>query len=406
MLGVKKMKIVWYIFLLIGLAVGMAWLSIRDAKEERKMLAIQRQRLIEEQEKAKEKEAEEKLRKEKEQEAADRAVKMLRAYIGREELRLKKIIEEAKINIERVELDKKDLSEAIANVDKTNEEKAALSRRRNEKRFDKAERVSLMFKNETIKSIAENYLNEDFSALYAKYKSEVNTSLEMYRKETSGLKANREEFYNSIKGIDKEVDERSARARKHNSNAMRMAEMEIKLIEKQKRPLQKELEMLIKQTRGMASGWHQKRIEELRSKIEVLEERERPARTQRQTLIAQSVHMDATESETSARRKYDRAQDVRDDKDNEVHKESLHEVNMYHIALRYENDTLDRIRSTMNAIVMQERSRASEAQDKLDFMKQTAMNMDMLNAEEIENIRTKIVEKLSSKFASGKAVSD
>ena len=402
MLGVKKMKIAWYIFLLIGLAVGMAWLSIRDAKEERKMLAIQRQRLIEEQEKAKEKEAEEKLRKEKEQEAADKAVKMLRAYIGREEIRLKKIIEEAKINIERVELDKKDLSEAIANVDKTNEEKAALSRRRNEKRFDKAERVSLMFKNETIKSIAENYLNEDFSALYAKYKSEVNTSLEMYRKETSGLKANREEFYNSIKGIDKEVDERSVRARKHNSNAMRMAEMEIKLIEKQKRPLQKELEMLIKQTRGMASGWHQKRIEELRSKIEVLEERERPARTQRQTLIAQSVHMDATESETSARRKYDRAQDVRDDKDNEVHKESLHEANMYHIALRYESDTLDRIHSTMNAIMMQERSRASEAQDKLDFMKQTAMNMDMLNAEEIENIRTKIVEKLSSEFASGK----
>ena len=37
-------------------------------------------------------------------------------------------------------------------------------------------------------------------------------------------------------------------------------------------------------------------------------------------------------------------------------------------------------------------------------MKQTAMNIDMLNAEEIENIRAKIVEKLSSEFASGKAV--
>ena len=106
------------------------------------------------------------------------------------------------------------------------------------------------------------------------------------------------------------------------------------------------------------------------------------------------------------RRKYNRAQEVKDEKDNEVHKQSRHEADMYQIAMRYENDTLDRIRSTMKAIVMQEHSRATEAQDKLDFMNQTAMNMDMLNAEEIENIRTKIVEKLSSKFATGKAVSN
>ena len=182
--------------------------------------------------------------------------------------------------------------------------------------------------------------------------------------------------------------------------------MDIKLIEKQKRPLEKELEMLIKQTHGMASGYHQKRIDALKAKIEALEERMRPARTQLAVIRAQSVHIDATESETMVRRKYNRAQEVKDEKDNEVHKQSRHGADMYQIAMRYENDTLDRIRSTMKAIVMQEHSRASEAQDKLDFMKQTAMNMDMLNAEEIENIRTKIVEKLSSKFASGKAVSD
>ena len=400
------MKIAWYIFLLIGLAVGMAWLSIRDAKEERNMLAIQRQQLIEEQEKAKEKEEEEKLRKEKEQEAADRAVKMLRAYIGREELRLKKIIEEAKINVERVEIDKKDLSEAIAAVDKKNEEIAEDSRRRKIKRFDKAERVSLMFKDEIIKSIAEKYLGDDLSAMYAKYKSEVKTILKIYREETAGLKANRDEYYNSVKGVDEELDKKNEKARKHNNNVIRMAEMEIKLIEKQKRPLEKELEMLIKQMRGMASGYHQKRIEELKAKIEALEERLRPARTQLAVIRAQSVHIDATESETMVRRKYNRAQEVKDEKDNEVHKQSRHEADMYQIAMRYENDTLDRIRSTMKAIVMQEHSRATEAQDKLDFMNQTAMNMDMLNAEEIENIRTKIVEKLSSKFATGKAVSN
>ena len=398
------MKIVWYIFLLIGLAVGMAWLSIRDAKEERNMLAIQRQRLIEEQEKAKEKEENERLRKEKERELADKAVKMLQAYIGREEIRLKKIIEEAKINVERVDLDMKDLSDAIVAVEEKNDKIAEESRRKKIKRFDKAERVSLMFKDATIKGIAERYIGEDLSVRYAKYKSEVNTILKIYREGSAGLKSNREEFYNSVKGVDEWLEEKQVKARRYNSKVIRMAEMEIKMLEKEKKPFESELSLLIKHTKAMSGHYQQKRISELNAKIAAIEERLRPARIQLDTLRANAMHIDSTEAETSVRRKYDQAMSVRAEKDNEIHQQSQFEVDMFQIAMRYENDTLDKIRATMKNIVMHERYRASEAQDKLDFMKQTAMNIDMLNAEEIENIRAKIVEKLSSEFASGKAV--
>lgn len=393
------MKIIWYICILIGIAVGLAWMSFRDAEAERNALARQHQRLLEEQERSRKDAEERKVQREKEIELKNNAVKMLQAYIGREERRLKKIIEEANINVERIELDKKDLSEAISEVEKKNETIAEESRRKKIKRFDKAERVSLMFKDATIKSIAEKYLGDDLSALYAKYKSEVNTILKIYREESAGLRANREEYYNSVKGADEELDERNTKARKHNSRVIRMAEMEIKLIEKQKRPFEKELEILIRQTKGMASGFHQRRIAELKNKIEALEERLRPARTQLATVMAQSAHMDATESETMVRRKYNRAQEVKDQKDNEVHQQSRHEADMYQIAMRYEADTLDKIRSTMKTVAMIERSRASDAQDKLDFMKHTLSNIDLLNVEEIETIRVKIVEKISREFS-------
>lgn len=393
------MKIVWYICLLIGIAVGLVWMSLRDAEAERNALARQHQRLLEEEERARKDAEERKVQKEKEIELKNNAVKMLQAYIGREEIRLNKIIEEANINVERIELDKKDLSEAIAEVEKKNEKIAEEYRRKKIPRFDKAERVSLMFKDATIKSIAEKYLGDDLSALYAKYKSEVNTILKIYREESAGLRANREEYYNSVKGVDEELDARNMKARKHNSRVIRMAEMEIKLIEKQKRPLEKELEILIRQTGGMASGFHQRRIAELKNKIEVLEDRLRPARTQLATVVAQSAHMDATESETMVRRKYNRAQEVKDQKDNEVHQQSRHEADMYQIAMRYEADTLDKIRSTMKTVAMIERSRASDAQEKLEFMRHTSANVDLLNVEEIETIRVKIVEKISSEFS-------
>lgn len=393
------MKIVWYICLLIGIAVGLVWMSLRDAEAERNALARQHQRLLEEEERARKDAEERKVQKEKEIELKNNAVKMLQAYIGREEIRLNKIIEEANINVERIELDKKDLSEAIAEVEKKNEKIAEEYRRKKIPRFDKAERVSLMFKDATIKSIAEKYLGDDLSALYAKYKSEVNTILKIYREESAGLRANREEYCNSVKGVDEELDARNMKARKHNSRVIRMAEMEIKLIEKQKRPLEKELEILIRQTGGMASGFHQRRIAELKNKIEVLEDRLRPARTQLATVVAQSAHMDATESETMVRRKYNRAQEVKDQKDNEVHQQSRHEADMYQIAMRYEADTLDKIRSTMKTVAMIERSRASDAQEKLEFMRHTSANVDLLNVEEIETIRVKIVEKISSEFS-------
>lgn len=331
----------------------------------------------------------------KEEENKDEPVRMFNAYLNREKQRLSKIVEECKIHMEQIDLDQKDLSDAIAEIEKENEQRAENSRKRGIKRFDKAERVSLILKNPVMNAMAEKYTGENLNATYAKYKSEMGTELKRYQEAEAKLRKNRENYYKSVEGADEWLDKRNAKARKMNNAVIRSAEMEIKILERELKPLQKEFEMLLKQTAQMKSHYHEKRISELRERINSLEERLRPAKTQLEQALASQAHVDATEGETSVRRKYDRAMSVRTDADNEVHKDSAHEVAVFNLAIQYENATLDMIRGAMKTMYGMQSSRAADAKRKLDYISRSAANIDFLRPDEIEKIRTKVVEELS-----------
>ena len=333
--------------------------------------------------------------KRREEENKDESVKMLNAYLNREKQRLNKIVEECKIHMEQIDLDQKDLSEAIAEIEKENEQRAENSRKRGIKRFDKAERVSLILKNPVMNAMAEKYTGESLNATYAKYKSEMGTEVKRYQEAEAKLRKNRENYYKSVEGADEWLDKRNAKARKMNNAVIRSAEMEIKILERELKPLQKEFETLLKQSAQMKSHYHEKRISELREKIKSLEERLRPAKTQLEQALASQAHVDATEGETSVRRKYDRAMSVRTDADNEVHKDSAHEVAVFNLAIQYENATLDMIRGAMKTMYGMQSARAADARRKLDYISRSAANIDFLKADEIEKIRTKVVEELS-----------
>jgi len=331
----------------------------------------------------------------KEEENKDEPVRMFNAYLNREKQRLSKIVEECKIHMEQIDLDQKDLSDAIAEIEKENEQRAENSRKRGIKRFDKAERVSLILKNPVMNAMAEKYTGENLNATYAKYKSEMGTELKRYQEAEAKLRKNRENYYKSVEGADEWLDKRNEKARKMNNAVIRSAELEIKILERELKPLQKEFEMLLKQTAQMKSHYHEKRISELRERINSLEERLRPAKTQLEQALASQAHVDATEGETSVRRKYDRAMSVRTDADNEVHKDSAHEVAVFNLAIQYENATLDMIRGAMKTMYGMQSSRAADAKRKLDYISRSAANIDFLRPDEIEKIRTKVVEELS-----------
>ena len=397
------MKIVVYIVILVGLAGASAWLYTHEVAEERKEVAMQYQRMVAEEKNARDKaEADAK----KEAEEKERVVKMLNAYLKQETQSLNKIVEECKIKMEQIALDQKDLSDAILDIERRNDETTEKSRRRNIKRFDKAERVSLLLKNPVINAMAEKYLGEDLTVTYAKYKSEMKTEIDRYNESEKRLRQNRDKYYEEVKDVDDQVEKRSRQARKMNSDVIQSVEVDLKVLQKEKVSVQRELESIVnhppKEKKGVGyrhnyrrSEMHRRQVEALRSRLSGLESQERLLLNQRKTLKTQSAHMDATEAETFARRKYDTAAAKRADADNDVHKDSAHDVAIFEAAAYYEKQTLDRIRDAMKTIYVAQSSKEADARKKLDYISRSVSNIDLLRADEIERLRKNVVEELS-----------
>ena len=118
---------------------------------------------------------------------------------------------------------------------------------------------------------------------------------------------------------------------------------------------------------------------------------------------AQMAHLEATTAETSARRKYDTALEVRQSDDNDVHSDMQHKSDVYHVAGRYEQITLDKLRTAIRISSEFQAAKAAEARKKLDYIARSTANLELMKVEEIESIRKKIVARLAENVVDGDA---
>ena len=105
---------------------------------------------------------------------------------------------------------------------------------------------------------------------------------------------------------------------------------------------------------------------------------------------ANILHMDATEAETEARRTYDRAGKTLSMDNTMALLERDYEQDVYNMAKRYEDKSLGRIRESIKLTSMWICEKMAQAKKHLSFLKQKAVNLDILNAEEIEKLRKEI----------------
>ena len=105
--------------------------------------------------------------------------------------------------------------------------------------------------------------------------------------------------------------------------------------------------------------------------------------------------MDVTEAETSARRKYNRAQEIRDDERDAAQEERDYEQDVYARVSRYEDKSLGMIRVVMINARNQKFGALNLAKKHLSFIKQKAVNLDLLTADEIEAMRKEIARSIS-----------
>ena len=327
-----------------------------------------------------------------EKEKKDAMVSAFHAYLDREEARLKNIIEESKIACEAIDIDRNELSEELERIEKENARRAELSQKRGTERYDKAEHVLLIMKSQELSRMFDKYCGEDLTAIRTKYENEVNAILKLYRESTARLRKNKEKYYASVKGINEEVNKKNERASSKISAASLEAEIALKDQQRRLVELKARENRLKKDFQGPKV---RNEISEVRKQITELEEVIATTRSLVTANRAQAAHMDATTAESSARRKFDTALEVRQSDDNDVHSDVQHKSNIFQLAGRYEQVTLDKLRTAMRISSEFQVARAAEARKKLDYITRSTANLELMKADEIENLRKKVVAELA-----------
>ena len=333
-----------------------------------------------------------------EKEKKSQALTAFHAYLDREEARLKDVIEEAKIAREAIDIDQKELTEELNRIEKEDARLAEISRKRKNKRYDKAEHVLLILKSHELGRLYDKYCGEDLTATRAKYEKAVNTILKMRQEETSRLRANREKYFASIKGIDEEVEQKTLQAKKRIDAANNEAVANLRSIEKKRAKLEQEKKNIEKGSISVAIRGkknREKRIAEIDAELARLDDMIHTARAVVSGRDVDYAQQDTDVTLATGQKRYARATEARQEADNEVHADMQHESNIFQLASRYEQITLDKLRTAMRVSSEFQSAKAAEARNKLEYITRSAANLELMKSEEIEEIRKKVVAKLA-----------
>lgn len=128
------------------------------------------------------------------------------------------------------------------------------------------------------------------------------------------------------------------------------------------------------------SPWDEKELKSLRKELEVAEMRVSHYRDVGGLSSVNTLQNEALLAETRAWRAHDTALSNRTRADDDALEEHTHELGVFAIATDYEGRSLDAVRAAMRNQQKMLAFRISDATSKMSFMKETATNIDFLNA--------------------------
>ena len=116
---------------------------------------------------------------------------------------------------------------------------------------------------------------------------------------------------------------------------------------------------------------------------------------------ADVAHMEATEAETEARRKFDAAGKALTLDNTAALAERDYEQDIYNLAERYEMASLDKIREAIQRCREWRGTQLAQTEKKLAFLRKSSVNVDFLNAQEVEELRKKVAKTISEEILEG-----
>lgn len=395
------MKIVVLVVVIAVLGAAGFWYITENDRADRE-IAYQRQQeqqakieAMEKERAERQREEDERIRKERAANVAkEDAVRMFLSYIDREEDRLKEEVEEAEINLEKIRVDQDSLDEELQAIERANEARIASNEKRGENQRDMVERVRALLKSVTLNRLARTYCGEDLSRKRSEFEGEMQKIKDVDDRYQKRIKGNLKKYDETVKGADEKVNKRlkSARA-KYESVQKQMDPRRLEKLKAQLADIEKKIERILK--KKMQSNWDKRDLAQLQNQQIVLQNQILSYTDITGLASGNIMHMEATEAETEARRAFDMAGKSLTMDNTAALMERDYEQDVYNRVREFENESLGRIRTAMNMHRQMRVEALAKANKHLSYLKQKAVNLDLLTAEEIEDMRKDIAKSIS-----------
>lgn len=396
------MRIITIVLFIAGLAAAGFWYITENSRADRE-LAYQRQKeqqakieAKEEEQARRQREEDERIRQERAANVAkEDAVRMFLNYIDREEERLKEEVEEAEISLQKIEVDQSSFDEELQAIERANEARVASNDKRGESQRDMVERVRAMLKSVVMNRLARTYCGEDLSRKRSEFEGEMQKIKDVDDKYQKRIKGNLKKYDETVKGVDAEVDKKTRAARsKYESLQKQMDPGRLDKLKKQLADVEAKIEKNLRKKQSRTK-WDERDLQQLQHQQILLQNQVSQYTDVSGLASAGTLHMDVTEAETAARRKYDRAGQALTMDNTAALMERDYEQDVYNRVREFENESVGRIRTAIN---MRREIRAeafAKAKKHLSYIKQKAVNLDLLTVDEIEAMRKEIASSIS-----------
>ena len=319
------------------------------------------------------------------------SLKMLQAYLSREEQHLKQTVAESKSATMEILADQQRLSAEVRKIDEVCTKRQKEADDKGWRRYDKAEKLLLVLKSDVINELAIKYIGEDLSALTGEFRGKMRMVVEMDKMTREGLARNRTKYTEMVANIDDDVMHKTQIAKQQAVDANK--DLEKRLAGLQEKRYQKETRMA-KLQKGAQSKYVSDEIGFLKSEIDALDKEIVRFSEVVNVSRANLAHIAATEAETIARKRNDSALLVKTDEDAAVHAAAAHVRTVFDLATQYEHLSLDKIRASMKSRRELLGVRTLDAHQKLVYIHGAAANADMMDASDIKRLKEQVVDRL------------
>ena len=401
------MKIVSLIFIVGGFVAAGFWYITENDRADRAE-NYRRQQEQRAKDEARQREQEERQRAEDERIRKERAaalakedaVRLFLNYIDREEVRLKDEPEELKVQLEKIDVDQNSMSEELQAIERANALRVASAEKRKEQQRDKIERVLALLRSPTLNRLSRTYRGEDLSALRSKFEGEVQKIKDVDDRYQKRFRDNLKRYEDAVAGADEVVNRKLKTARaKYEAVTKGMDSQRLPKLKAQLAAVDRAIEKI--NAKKSPTKWDVRDRERLQQQQIVLQNQISQYEDIGGLAAADVAHMEATEAETEARRKFDAAGKALTLDNTAALAERDYEQDIYNLAERYEMASLDKIREAIQRCREWRGTQLAQTEKKLAFLRKSSVNVDFLNAQEVEELRKKVAKTISEEILEG-----